>query len=230
MNTQAILHSCFRFIARKWLSLLLLTLPLTLVWQAGSWLIRTHLEENQTLAAELLLNAVVFSLIEIIAINYVHGVTLTAQAAQTTQTAVGNNHLQPSALYRGALGSWPAMIQLTMLKLIMIGIGLMLFIVPGIIIAVRLALAEQHLVLRKANVTESLRASWKLTAPNFYIVLSILGILFLIHLGFEYLSALTPQPIAMLLFPFGIVVALFSTVAAYRIYTLLHTPPAETTG
>jgi hypothetical protein len=224
MNTQAILHSCFRFIARKWLSLLLLTLPLSLVWQAGSWLIRTHLEENQTLAAELLLNAVVFSLIEIIAINYVHGATLTAQ------TAAGNNHLKPSALYRGALLSWPAMIQLTMLKLIMIGIGLMLFIVPGIIIAVRLALAEQHLVLHRANVTDSLRASWKLTAPNFYIVLSILGILFLIHLGFEYLSTLAPQPIAMLLFPFGIVVALFSTVAAYRIYTLLYTPPAETTS
>jgi hypothetical protein len=223
MNTQAILHSCFRFIARKWLPLLLLTLPLSLVWQLGSWLIRTHLPETQTLFAELLLNAVAFSLIEIIAILFIHGTTLSAQHAASGYS------LQPSALYRGALGIWPAMIQLTFLKLIIIGIGLMLFIVPGIILAVRLALAEQHLVLRRASVTESLRASLTLTAPNFFIVLSILGFLFIIHLGFEYLSSLAPRPVSMLLFPFGIVVALFSTIAAYRIYTLLHISPTSTT-
>ena len=224
MNTQAILKSCFHFISRNWLQLLLLTLPLSLIWQTGSWLISTSLQDTQAVFGELLLGTVIFSLIEAIAIYYVHGITLQAQGLPSETL------LRPTALYKEALRLWLPMMQLAFIKMIVIGLGLMLFVVPGIIIAVRLALAEQHLVLRQASVFESLRMSSTLTAPDFFIILAALGYLFLLHLGYEYVSSFALEIMGVLLFPFGILIALFSTIAAYRIYTLLQPAPDSEPG
>src|SRR5690606_9981035 len=123
----------------------------------------------------------------IIAIYYVHGITLQAQGLPDKRL------LRPTSLYKEALGLWLPMMQLALIKMIIIGLGLMLFVIPGIIIAVRLALAEQHLVLHRASVPEALRTSSALTAPDFFIILVTLGYLFLLHLGYEYVSSFAPE-------------------------------------
>lgn len=210
MHAKTILKSTFYFISQKWLQLLLLTFPISVLWYAASHYAGTLLAGNQALFVHLLIGVVFGSLIEIIVITYAHRLTVNAD-------------IRPAGIYLTSLTYWLPVMQLSLLKLILIGIGLMMFILPGIFIAVRLALAEQHLILRGAGVIESMRRSSALTAPNFLVVLIVLGNLFLLHLLFEYGSALLPDTLDIVLFPLGILIASFSTIAAYRIYTLIQT-------
>lgn len=214
MQAKAILKDTFHFISQKWLQLFMLILPIGLFWHAGSYWIGLELKDTQAMFAELLLSTIMFALVETIVITYAHGLS------------TGNN-LRPTAIYFSALRYWLPMIQLALVKVIVVGLGLMMLIIPGVVIAVRLSLAEQHLVLRNASLIESLRSSATLTAPHFVLLLTVFGYLFLLHLTYEYATTLAPDFLSILLFPLGVLVASFSTLAAYRLYALSHaeTPP-----
>lgn len=210
MQAKSLLKDTFYFISQKWLPLLLLIFPTSLVWYGCSHYVITVFEGNQALFVNLLVGVVFASLVEALVITYAHRLTTGADAGLTN-------------IYSASLRYWLPVMQLSLIKLIIVGIGLMMFIVPGIFIAVRLALAEQHLVLRGAGIIESLRSSWTVTAPNFLVILIVMGNLFLLHLLYEYSSALAPDILDLVLFPLGILIASFSTIAAYRIYTKLQT-------
>jgi hypothetical protein len=61
------------------------------------------------------------------------------------------------------------------LSAILILIGFIVFIIPGIYIAVRFTLASQAAVLERRSVTDSLRRSWNLVEGNWWRVLGIIA-------------------------------------------------------
>lgn len=208
MQAKAILKDSFYFISLKWLQLLLLVFPVGLVWYGCIHYAGLNLEGNQALLINLLLGVVFASLIEALVIIFTHRSTIGANAS-------------PLSVFLVSLRYWLPVMQLTLIKLVLIGIGLMMFIVPGIFLAVRFALAEQHMVLRSAGVLDALRTSYSITAPNFLVIFVVLGNLFLLHQLYEYSSTFAPEALHPLLFPLGMLIASFSTIAAYRIYSLI---------
>lgn len=211
MHAKSVLKDCYFFISKYWLQLFLLTLPVSLLWHACNFFVGLALDDMQELFAFLLLNVIMFSLVEIIVITYAR------------RLSEGGN-LSPGSIYFAAFHYWLPMMQLSLIKLLAVGLGLMLFIIPGVFIAIRLALAEQHMVLRGANLSDAFRTSINLTAPHFVLLLTVLGYLFLLHFFYQYLSAQASDALHIVLFPFGVLIASFSTIAAYRIYALLNPP------
>src|SRR5690606_8838689 len=211
MHAKTLLTDTFYFISQKWLALLLLVFPISIIWYGCAHYVGVIFEENQAQPINLILAIIFAAFVEVLVITYVHRLTANADVG-------------PANIYSASLKYWLPMMQLSLFKLIVIGAGLMLFIIPGVFLAVRFSLAEQHLVLRGTNVIDALRASWTMTAPNFLVIFVVLGNLLLLHLLYEYSSTFAPDILDVVLFPLGILIASFSTIAAYRIYALISAP------
>lgn len=211
MHAKTLLTDTFYFISKKWLTLLLLIFPVSFIWYGCSHYVGVIFEESQAQLINLIVAVIFAAFVEVLVITYVHRLTTDAD-------------VRPVKIYSASVNYWLPMMQLSLFKLIVIGAGLMLFIIPGIFLAVRFSLAEQHLVLRGTNVIDALRASWTITAPNFLVIFVVLGNLLLLHLLYEYSSTFAPDILDVVLFPLGILIASFSTIAAYRIYALISVP------
>lgn len=211
MHAKTLLTDTFYFISKKWLTLLLLIFPVSFIWYGCSHYVVVIFEESQAQLINLIVAVIFAAFVEVLVITYVHRLTTDAD-------------VRPVKIYSASVNYWLPMMQLSLFKLIVIGAGLMLFIIPGIFLAVRFSLAEQHLVLRGTNVIDALRASWTITAPNFLVIFVVLGNFLLLHLLYEYSSTFAPDILDVVLFPLGILIASFSTIAAYRIYALISAP------
>lgn len=211
MHAKTLLTDTFYFISKKWVALLLLILPVSLIWYGCSHYVGAVFEDRQAQLANLIVAVIFAAFVDVLVVTYVHRLTTGADA-------------RPVKIYSASVSYWLPMMQLSLFKLIVVGAGLMLFVIPGIFLAVRFSLAEQHLVLRGTNVIGALRTSWSITAPNFLVIFVVLGNLLLLHLLYEYSSTFAPDILDLVLFPLGILIASFSTVAAYRIYALIPAP------
>lgn len=76
--------------------------------------------------------------------------------------------------YRYALRRLPAILWVTILSTLLILVGLVLLIIPGIIALVRLSVAPAALVVEGASGSTALRRSWRLTKGAFWRTLGIL--------------------------------------------------------
>ena len=76
--------------------------------------------------------------------------------------------------YRYALSRLPAILWITVLTSVVILIGFILLIIPGIIAFVRLALTPPVLVVEDVRGTKAIGRSWRLTKGNFWRLLALL--------------------------------------------------------
>ena len=123
-----------------------------------------------------------------------------------------------------ALALWPMMVLLVVMKFILFMIGLLLFILPGIWIAVRMAFAEFYLVEKSEQPVESMRSSFTATEKPFWtiVIVFLLPQVMLILLQLLLKSAVVTLGnlfiLNVLLHMALVMLSLYITIAFYRIY------------
>ncbi|MEJ2316920.1 MAG: YciC family protein [Gammaproteobacteria bacterium] len=123
-----------------------------------------------------------------------------------------------------AFALWPMMVLLVVMKFVLFMIGLLLFILPGIWIAVRMAFAEFYLVEKREQPVESMRSSFTATEQPFWtiVVVFLVPQALLILLQFllkSFVVALGNLFILNVLLHMALVMlSLYITIAFYRIY------------
>ncbi len=130
------------------------------------------------------------------------------------------------------LGSvWPRLLAIILLEIllgIIIGIGLFLFIIPGVILALVLAVAMPSLIVEDIGVFDSMSRSADLTRDNRMRILAVGLLVILIYVGIAVLTmllvAVTPilgviagLVLGILLYPY---LAMLTTVLYYRLVEL----------
>jgi hypothetical protein len=148
----------------------------------------------------------------------------TAILIQFLQARTSGSPVDRAKIVSEAFALWPMMVLLVVMKFVLFMIGLLLFILPGIWIAVRMAFAEFYLVEKREQPVESMRSSFASTDKPFWtivvvflvpqallILLQLLLKGFVVSLGNLFiLNVLLHMALVML--------SLYITIAFYRIY------------
>ncbi len=135
-----------------------------------------------------------------------------------------------------ALRLWPTMLLLVVMEFVLFFLGFMLFVLPGIWVAVRMAFAEFRLVENDEQPVDALRKSFALTERDFWLVFAVM----LISEGLIVLAKLAmPGVLEMLgnLFILhvlwhmvAVMLQMFPTIALYRLYMQIHKPGSAISG
>lgn len=127
------------------------------------------------------------------------------------------------------------LLSLVIIKSVLIISGLLLLIVPGIILAVRLSLAEQCLIAGNSTVVDSLRESYRRTSSRFLAVFWAFGYSILLLLLVTYPLSLVedklPLVINIVFFSMTMIGYSLINIVGYRIYLITSpngTAPATT--
>jgi hypothetical protein len=127
-----------------------------------------------------------------------------------------------------AFALWPMMVLLVVMKNLLIIIGFMLLVIPGVWIAVRMAFAEFHLVEKREQPVESMRSSFASTEKPFWTILVVflvpqaLLMLLVWLLNSVVLTLGNLFILNVLLHMMYVMLLLYITIAFYRIYMQPH--------
>ena len=131
-----------------------------------------------------------------------------------------------SRIFNAALRLWwPLFLQCVVLAVVL-GVGLLLLVVPGIWLGTRLSLSEIYLVLSERKPLEALRASFQSTKPHFSSILTTLILaaipLWLLSFGVNILFRTIGNnyPLAFIAGVFGMFIGLFINVVLFRMFML----------
>ncbi|MGB1238622.1 MAG: YciC family protein [Pseudomonadales bacterium] len=145
------------------------------------------------------------------------------------QSSVEGKAYTASQALLGSLKYWPKLFLIFTLTSFGIFAGLMAFVLPGIYIAIRLALADYYCIIKGQNAMSSLKQSWSETQEYFWLLLQGLCAIFLGSLALEFitlhlLSSVFNNSIAVQL-PVNVAFDLFNsmlTIYAFRIFCLIE--------
>ncbi len=84
-------------------------------------------------------------------------------------------------LYK-ALRRYPALIGTTVLSSLIIAVGLIVLIIPGVYLGIKLSVAQVSSVLDDKNPIEAIKESWRLTNGNWWYIFALF-VLFIIVIG-----------------------------------------------
>lgn len=215
MNLKLIVSDAFYFFKSNLLQIGSLCLPWLLVVAVVENLIISTGDPSQGLGPLFLL-AWVFKLL-IYPIYTAALILLMAKRARRQQP-------KNKELLSSALKIWQPFFIVNVMRAGLTALGLMLFIIPGIYVAVRLAFAEFYLTLENIKPVEAIQKSFQSTKPYFFQILVLLA-LFIIPLWMLNLflaDLLSGQKAVLVL---NIVVAttitflmLFLDVVMFRVY------------
>lgn len=125
---------------------------------------------------------------------------------------------------------WP-MLALALVKSMLIFAGLVLLIVPGIFLAVRLSLAEQHLIAGNSTVVDALRESYRRTASRFFPVFWAFGysvmLLFLVSYPLSLVHEKLPLVVNIVIFAMTMIGFSLINIVGYRIYQMTNSNATE---
>ena len=85
---------------------------------------------------------------------------------------IKNEHREITFLWRLGLKFWLPYLVMSVMIGIVVSIGLLVFILPGIFFAVRYAFAQFELLFKQENPPDAIRNSWRLTADYQWLILS----------------------------------------------------------
>lgn len=108
-----------------------------------------------------------------------------------SQLLAGNTP-RASDLWNQSRGFWYGILAVNAIYFASVFLGTLLFILPGIYVAVRLVLAEQNIILNRENPIDAVKSSWQDTSDQF-------GNLFLGSLMIGGLVLLLTTPMTLLL-------------------------------
>jgi hypothetical protein len=93
---------------------------------------------------------------------------LTVALATAAASCYMGSPITPGKAWRRAMRRFWAVLSLGLLRVLIIGIGLFLFMVPGIFLYIRLLVAPVALVVEDAGPVLALERSWRLTRGNWW--------------------------------------------------------------
>lgn len=144
--------------------------------------------------------------------------------------SVGSGRAKISMVSKEAVSRYLTFLFTSIVVGIIVVIGFILLIVPGIFLAIKLSIAGTESVVGKKDVVESLKSSWEKTNGNFWHILATFVILFLIvaiitgiisaivsAIGVQFLSSL-----------FSTFFGFSFTIMTVLIYQSLSRPKART--
>ncbi len=136
--------------------------------------------------------------------------------------------------YQVALSRWFSMFLLIVITGLLSALGFMALVLPGVLIACKLAFANFHCLLEGQGVFQSLGSSWKKTSEHFWTLFQGYALILLVML-------VGPQLMANLLTSTGLdgflaqsvmsiiwsVIAIFTLIFSFRVYCLQFNPEHE---
>lgn len=130
------------------------------------------------------------------------------------------------AYYTMALRYWPQLLLLYILVGIASVLGILLFIIPGVIVACRVAFAEFFCLFEGCSAQVSFSKSWESTKPVFWLLLQGLLVIYLpawvLFFSIEYVIGfldLWNPVLSVVLSCFYTVVLSLMTIFAFRVFT-----------
>lgn len=160
----------------------LLLVLLYLVGIASSYLYLEHLVETPTPETSPRLLLYISPVLGLVLCYLV--IVLQTRALQITAPQSANEGTPPSA-YRIALSRLLPQILLGLILSLVCSLGIMLFIVPGLYIALRLSFVNQ-VYIERGKLWPAVKEAWRLTEGHFYSIL----LLWVIVLGLTFLGSL----------------------------------------
>lgn len=98
---------------------------------------------------------------------------ITGATAHAGKMVVENKTANNWAPYQAALGQYVTFLLLSIVLAVALGIGFMLFILPGIVLAVMLAMSPMAVAVDNASVGDALKASWNIGLKHFWTILLV---------------------------------------------------------
>lgn len=93
--------------------------------------------------------------------------------------ALGGYQVTPGQVFSKAFPLWLGVLALSFLTSMAIMAGAMMFLVPGIIVAVRLSMAEYIYIVEGTTVMDAFKSSWERTGAYFWPLLNGFALLFI---------------------------------------------------
>ncbi|MGH1487039.1 MAG: YciC family protein [Cellvibrionaceae bacterium] len=150
-------------------------------------------------------------------------------------SALKNSYLGKNEYYNLSKKIWPTLLIVYITKSLAISLGLLLFIVPGLILAVRLSYAEIYCVLSKSNLNESINRSFKETNDHQLVILSGLLIILLVGMSIIFLiqgllkSGIGENYITTFIFSLLSYIPVFmSTIFVFRVFDHQNSAKSDT--
>jgi hypothetical protein len=180
MGIGELVDGAFKLYRRDWLALMgitaLLLVPVTFIqaWLMQSILITAteSFEDFDAMTGQLLVVTLVFAAIQLLLVQPFLIAAITKAAAD----AYLGERVSIGRTYRFALSRLPAILWITIITTVATLVGFILLIIPGVIAAIRLALAPAILVVEDVRGTSAVGRSWNLTNGHFW---RVLGTMFL---------------------------------------------------
>ena len=164
-QVQTFIRDTLSFFRSHIASLAIIVIPYALMSEVVHRLVIKSMSSANQLYAGVMTELVLYPIIHSVLILYVAAV-------------VAGQHRSIGECYSYSVPFWPRMLLLTLLSTIAIMAGLSLFIIPGIIIMIRLALSDMYCMLEGASVSESIRKSFTASSSRTWVILVGLAILF----------------------------------------------------
>jgi hypothetical protein len=126
--------------------------------------------EFQAMTTQVILVTIVFVAVQLLIVQPF----LVAAISRAAADAYLGERVTLGRTLRYALSRLPAILWITIITAVLTIIGFMVFIIPGIIAAIRLSLTPAVLVVEDVRGTKAVGRSWRLTAGHFWRVLGTL--------------------------------------------------------
>lgn len=146
-----------------------------------------------------------------------------------TVSAVDGHRLSASQAWNQGLRNWGRYFLLMAFLMVTVGLGFMLFILPGILLMAKLAFADFELLLQRKHPLDSVQSSWQQTTGHFWVLLQgglvITAVVYLPIWCITYLLGgfgLYGEVIGSLLRIVESLLMVGYTVFAYRVYDHAH--------
>ena len=199
-------------------------LPITVPLQLISAVYTYHAPESSGINA----SDITFAILELIAYS-IYMVAVIAYLA----SLISGETINIKQAWRVGLNNWVKYFFLCVYFGIMVSLGMLLFILPGIYLFIRFSFCEFELIINKRPVFDCFGLSWKKTRPYIWQLLFGFAALFVIVFApFILLDYLTDQIEGILAWVIYVisnlaysVVSILFTIYVFRIYTL---EPEET--
>ncbi|HCH32705.1 MAG TPA: hypothetical protein DE045_07180 [Oceanospirillaceae bacterium] len=207
----------FRFFFTHWWVLAVIVVPLNLMGE----LVRGVLAPTSVDAAQVGNFGIYFVVVMLVSI------AASIATIQYIHATVQSSRLSVTQTWLLAANNFPGYLVLSLLSVLAVVAGLVAFIVPGIVVLVRISLAPYVFLLEKRSAKESIKHSWELTRGHFgtlflgTIVLAIPGILFSFLITSS--SDLTASNVQVaIISSIEMWLGVLFTVFYFRVYTYLN--------
>lgn len=139
---------------------------------------------------------------------------LTGATAHAGKLALQGSTDNAWAPYQAALGQYVTFLLLSIVLAVALGLGFMLLIIPGVILAVLLALSPMAVAVDNLGVGDALKKAWNLGLKHFWTIL-LVGVVVAVV---SFVLGLVTSPIPLVSTYLSMVVSVYGAIALAAMY------------